>query len=230
MPISPVNVSINHEYGEKRPTKNNPTRKHNGVDYIAPFHTLVRASAAGRVVRASMHNPRIECFMDKNSKLKERFIGGGYGNVIIIEHIPRLKEESSEVEFPVYRLEQKSYIYTLYAHLDKIDLKASYGKTVIQGQKIGESGRTGTIEDYHKRKGGYHLHFEVAVSSIRLNWRKDGRMGYRGNQYRVNPKKFLRGNFGNIFEAPDDNNKKPDKLLWVHGVHITKPFDRLSGR
>jgi len=61
---------------------------------------------------------------------------GAYGNMIIISH--------------------SNGVQTLYAHLNKINVKA--GDTVVQGQKIGEVGSTG-------RSTGPHLHFETRNSS-----------------------------------------------------------------
>ena len=62
---------------------------------------------------------------------------GGYGNLVILEH---------------------RYDYTTYyGHLSKINVKK--GDTIIQGQKIGEVGKTGRVT-------GPHLHFEI---------RKDGK-------------------------------------------------------
>jgi hypothetical protein len=55
-----------------------------------------------------------------------------YGNVVVIEHADEL--------------------FTLYAHLSKIDVEA--GQNVFSGDKLGEVGRTGGAI-------GSHLHFEV---------------------------------------------------------------------
>lgn len=55
-----------------------------------------------------------------------------YGNVIVIQHVDGL--------------------YTLYAHLSKIDVQA--GQAVTMGEKIGEVGQSGAAT-------GSHLHFEV---------------------------------------------------------------------
>ncbi|WP_374723581.1 murein hydrolase activator EnvC family protein [Calidifontibacillus erzurumensis] len=60
-----------------------------------------------------------------------------YGNTVLIKH----------------NINGKTY-ETLYAHLDKINVKI--GQKVTQGQKIGEMGNTG-------RSFGSHLHFEIHV-------------------------------------------------------------------
>ena len=61
-----------------------------------------------------------------------------YGNLVVIEHADKL--------------------FTLYAHLSKIDVKA--GQKVAAGDKIGEVGRTGVAI-------GSHLHFEVRRGNVR---------------------------------------------------------------
>lgn len=60
-----------------------------------------------------------------------------YGNLIVIRH--------------------RDGLFTLYAHLSKIDVKA--GQNVLPGDKIGEVGRTGAAI-------GSHLHFEVRRGSV----------------------------------------------------------------
>lgn len=60
-----------------------------------------------------------------------------YGNMVVIEHIDGL--------------------FTLYAHLSKIDVRA--GEEVLVGDKVGEVGRTGVAI-------GSHLHFEVRRGDV----------------------------------------------------------------
>lgn len=88
------------------------SRLHRGVDFAAPTGTPVLASAAGRVVRAGW--------------------GGGYGNMIDIDH--------------------GRGIVTRYAHLSRMDVRV--GQQVTQGQRIGAVGSTGMST-------GPHLHYEV---------------------------------------------------------------------
>lgn len=64
---------------------------------------------------------------------------GGYGKMVKIKH-----------DFGANAPE----VYTLYAHLDKINVQS--GKPVKQGQQIGVGGNTGT-------SSGAHLHYEVRV-------------------------------------------------------------------
>jgi hypothetical protein len=63
-----------------------------------------------------------------------------YGNLVVVQHIDGL--------------------FTLYAHLSKIDLQA--GQEVLVGDKIGEVGKTGVAI-------GSHLHFEVRRGNV-LNY------------------------------------------------------------
>jgi Peptidase family M23 len=60
-----------------------------------------------------------------------------YGNLVVIEHMDGL--------------------FTLYAHLSKIDVRA--GQEVLVGDKLGEVGRTGVAI-------GSHLHFEVRRGDV----------------------------------------------------------------
>jgi hypothetical protein len=63
--------------------------------------------------------------------------GNFYGNLVVIEH--------------------EDQVFTLYAHLSRIDVQA--GQNVLVGQKIGEVGRTGGAI-------GSHLHFEVRHGNV----------------------------------------------------------------
>jgi murein DD-endopeptidase MepM/ murein hydrolase activator NlpD len=90
----------------------NFSRLHAGVDFAATTGTPVMASAAGRVLSAGW--------------------GGGYGNVVTIDH--------------------GRGIATRYAHLSKVLARA--GQQVAQGQVVGQVGSTGLST-------GPHLHYEV---------------------------------------------------------------------
>ena len=90
----------------------NYSRMHQGVDFAASTGTPVVASAAGRVAQAGW--------------------GGGYGNLIVIDHGKGMR--------------------TRYAHLHRMNVRA--GQQVAQGQVIGQVGSTGMST-------GPHLHYEV---------------------------------------------------------------------
>ncbi|MDO9348820.1 MAG: M23 family metallopeptidase, partial [Anaerolineales bacterium] len=51
-------------------------------------------------------------------------------------------------------------LFTLYAHLSRIEVEA--GQRVVVGQKIGEVGKSGTAQ-------GSHLHFEVRLNGGFVN-------------------------------------------------------------
>ena len=134
---------------------------HHGIDYEAKKGKQVMASERGKVVRAAL-NPKTE---------KRR---RAYGNVIVIDHTPHADKD-------------KRHIYTLYAHLDRMDVSA--GDIVYKGQVIGASGDTGT-------GSGPHLHFEVLDVGQRLGWSKSsGAMGVPGGEegahYRRKPGKYF---------------------------------------
>jgi murein DD-endopeptidase MepM/ murein hydrolase activator NlpD len=99
------------------------SRMHQGIDFAAPTGTPVVASAPGRVVQAGW--------------------GGGYGNVIRIEH--------------------GKGMVTRYAHLSRMNVRV--GEQVGQGERIGAVGSTGLST-------GPHLHYEVWVKGKPVNPRE----------------------------------------------------------
>lgn len=132
---------------------------HHGIDYASKKGTEVRASERGLVVRAAL-----------NPKTEER--RRAYGNVI--DHTPMAKKD-------------QRHIYTLYAHLDRMDVSA--GDIVHKGQPIGASGDTGMSR-------GEHLHFELLDVGQRLGWQSSsGAMGVpggeKGARYRRRPDGYL---------------------------------------
>ncbi len=94
---------------------------HRGIDIGAPTGTPMYASASGTVIFT-----KIGCVVGRKS------CGGGYGNMVIIEHSNNTK--------------------TLYAHMSKVATKR--GETVAGGDFIGSVGNTG-------KSTGPHIHFEV---------------------------------------------------------------------
>jgi hypothetical protein len=100
-----------------------------------PHHGVEIGSDAGTPVYAAADGTVIFAGPDK-----EAIYGpwpNFYGNVVVIHHMDDL--------------------FTLYAHLSKIDVRA--GKTVQIGAKIGEVGQTGAAT-------GSHLHFEVRRGEV----------------------------------------------------------------
>lgn len=101
---------------------------HHGIEFYNASGTPVLAAADGTVAYAGD---------DKTEKFSPWM--NFYGNLVVIEH--NLNGQS---------------LYTLYAHLSKIDVIA--GQTLAVGEKIGEVGMTGSAS-------GSHLHFEVRCDS-----------------------------------------------------------------
>ena len=93
---------------------------HGGIDMAAPVGTQVRAAGSGVVLSASW--------------------GGGYGNLIQIDH--------------------GNGLISRYAHLSEIDVSA--GQPVSAGAYIGKSGSTGAST-------GPHLHFETRIDNVPNN-------------------------------------------------------------
>jgi len=110
-------------------TQNGRRQTHLGVEFQNPRGTPVLAVAGGTVYYAGTDADNL--FGPSNNY---------YGNVVVIEHGVRSVEGRP--------------VYTLYAHLDQIDLET--GQMVEQGDRIGRVGDSGIAE-------GSHLHFEVRV-------------------------------------------------------------------
>jgi murein DD-endopeptidase MepM/ murein hydrolase activator NlpD len=92
------------------------SRMHQGTDFAAPAGAPILASAAGTVAQAGW--------------------GGGYGNVVVVDHGKGLK--------------------TRYAHMSRVGVRV--GQKVGQGQVIGAVGSTGLST-------GPHLHYEVWMNN-----------------------------------------------------------------
>ena len=95
-----------------------------------PHHGVEFQNASGTPIHAAADGTVIFAGPDQEAVYAPW--GNFYGNLVIIEHT--------------------NEVFTLYAHLSKIDVAA--GQTVLAGDKIGEVGRTGGAI-------GSHLHFEV---------------------------------------------------------------------
>jgi len=111
----PYAVPVTSNYGWRINPVTGIWSFHSGIDLGAPFGTPVLAAKSGRVEYAGW--------------------GGGYGNLVELDHGPT---------------------GTRYAHLEAIYVYQ--GQSVAQGQQIGIVGSTG-------RSTGPHLHFEIMVSS-----------------------------------------------------------------
>ena len=129
-PIAPPGtdgIDRSYPYGSTAEGKRVP---HHGVEFYNASGTPVLAAADGRVYYAG----------DDTAREFSPW-AGFYGNIVVLEH------PLSGAPF--------DRLYTLYAHLSKIDV--SNGQTVTAGEKIGEVGLSGTAS-------GSHLHFEVRVA------------------------------------------------------------------
>lgn len=115
--LIPVDGVRTSSFGPRLHPILNQVRNHNGVDWAAPTGTPVRAVADG--VLALIGD------------------GGGYGNVIYIDHPGGMQ--------------------TRYAHLHTFADGLQQGAQIAAGQTIGHVGTTG-------RSTGPHLHFELHVA------------------------------------------------------------------
>ena len=168
-PIPPPHqMSIDHSYrfGSDEHGKRDT---HYGVEFLNSAGTPVVAAADGVVVVAG-----------DDKKVKYSQFYNYYGNLVVLQH------EVAGISEPMY---------TLYAHLSKIDV--GVGDTVKKGEKIGEVGSTGGAT-------GSHLHFEVR---------------YGENDYRAtrNPELWLE-------PLPDNQGQMPGalagKILNVNGKPV----------
>lgn len=100
-----------------------------------PHHGVEFANASGTPVYAAADGTVL--FAGPDEKAIFAPWGNFYGNLVIIEH--------------------QYQLFTLYAHLSKIDVQV--GQTIAVGQKVGEVGRTGGAI-------GSHLHFEVRQGDV----------------------------------------------------------------
>jgi len=125
----PNNIAPDHTYlyGSTQSGKREP---HHGIEFPNAQGTPVLAVADGNVV-----------FAGNDKLVLLAWMTSYYGNVVVIQH-----------NFPGLGWP----IYSLYAHLYKIDV--SQGQQVRLGEQIGQVGATG-------RAIGSHLHFEVRAAS-----------------------------------------------------------------
>ena len=125
-PISPPGrdfIDVSYRFGSSDHGKRDP---HHGVEFLNSFGTPVFAAADGEVVAAG-----------DDSKMTLGLYPNMYGNLVALQH------EAPGFEQP---------IFTLYAHLSRVDVQV--GDRVKAGQNIGQVGSSGAAI-------GSHLHFEV---------------------------------------------------------------------
>ncbi len=121
-------VDRGYGYGATRP---NMPRAHLGVEFVNARNTPVYAAKAGRVVFAGA---------DTGLRLGPQL--DYYGNVVVLAH-------------DLYSLAGRR-LFTLYAHLEKIDVQA--GAYVEDQSRLGLVGSSGVAL-------GPHLHFETRVGA-----------------------------------------------------------------
>lgn len=121
-------IDRTYTYGD---TRLNTRPAHLGVEFVNERNTAVYAAKAGRVIFAGE---------DDDTLLGPRL--GYYGNVVILAHDLRSLAGRR--------------LFTLYGHLEKIDVKA--GEIVDDQARVGRVGSSGVAI-------GAHLHFEVRVGN-----------------------------------------------------------------
>ena len=119
---------------------------HHGVEFLNPYGTPVLAAADGVVVVAGDDQQPIS----PAGSWPPVYYGAYtnfYGNMVVIEHELPLALQQAAPEMP-------GPLYTLYAHLSKMNVEV--GDQVRTGQEIGKVGMGGAAT-------GSHLHFEVRM-------------------------------------------------------------------
>lgn len=117
-----------------------------------------------------------------------------YGNLVVIEHTDGL--------------------FTLYAHLSKIDIEAGQG--VLAGEKIGEVGSTGTAM-------GSHLHFEVRQGDAQDFF------GTQNPELWLAPKHGGNGGFlGTLMVSIVDQNLNPEYAEFTIDYHPDRDRPRVK--
>jgi len=128
-PIAPPGtdkIDRSYPYGS---TEGKTRPPHHGVEFYNPSGMPVLAAATGTVYFAGNDTGRL--FSPWSNF---------YGNLVVLKH-----------ELPGTTIE---ILYTLYAHLSKVEVATD--QVVTAGQKIGEVGTSGSAQ-------GSHLHFEVRI-------------------------------------------------------------------
>lgn len=118
---------------------------HKGVDFRSNRFTRVKAIEWGIVVCSTVCEGS-----------KERT---NYGNVVVIDYTP-------------YAGAYQRHVYSLSAHLERRGVRKD--QEVDKGESIGITGNSGTRQSYSDKpkadQKGYHLHFEIIDSPVKLDW------------------------------------------------------------
>jgi hypothetical protein len=143
-------------------TRSSGTQFHEGID-IKPMARDSRGEATDKINAAMAGVVRHVNTVAGNSS---------YGRYIVIEHP-----------------EVSPAVYTLYAHLAKIEPGIAAGKSVNEGQVIGTLGRS--AGGYAIPKDRAHLHFEIGLMATQsfqswYNWKKFGSPNQHGNYNGMN--------------------------------------------
>lgn len=127
-----------YRFGSTQEKQRDP---HHGVEFLNPYGTPVLAAGDGQVIVAG----------DDKETLYSLY-PNYYGNLVVIQHDLPAGSQGGLQQFPGGDLPMP--IYSLYAHLSEISVKA--GQRVQAGQEIGRVGMSGGAT-------GSHLHFEVRL-------------------------------------------------------------------
>jgi murein DD-endopeptidase MepM/ murein hydrolase activator NlpD len=203
--------------------RSNGTQFHEGLD-IKPVGRDARGEATDQVVAAMEGVVR-----HINTKPGD----SSYGRYVVLEHTG-----------------VSPAVYTLYAHLARVDAGLARGSTVKRGQAIGVMGRS--AGGYAIPKDRAHLHFEIGLRltddfSSWFDWKKFGSPNQHGawngmNLMGIDPRDFLDqwrrrrvDNFQQYFAGLDSavrlrvvTTRVPD-FIRRYPALLKKPIDSLVG-
>ncbi len=139
---------------------------HPAYDLAAPLGAIIRASAAGVIIRrlAADHCAAPPGHVRPESLTPEARAavfsspgwGFGYGNLVIVRHDYVVLPASLRQYMENLGL-SGGFAYLLYAHLDRLDVES--GQRVAAGEVIGAAGQTG-----HTAGPGLHLEVRVGLA------------------------------------------------------------------
>jgi murein DD-endopeptidase MepM/ murein hydrolase activator NlpD len=155
-----------------RPGGVSAVHHHQGIDLLGPVGTPIVSIGEGVVTHAHGGSGALRGF-------------SGYGRVVVIAHPSSVVDLSNQpVEVRVPRVRGYSPIYSLYAHLDYVDVHP--GQRVLPGTRLGIMGTTGFTTAEPDRRVKRHLHFELAATPYPKGF--DRRAADHG---RIHPGAFL---------------------------------------
>ena len=135
---------------------------HRGIDFPASYGSEVRSVSDGIVIQATHGYQEISPELRESFLIKARKIGRTPHDVY--NHITLGR--SVTIDHGMNLIPGKRVI-SVYGHLSQIDDHIQVGTAVVQGEKIGLSGNSGTRDGAIGSLNNAHLHFELIIQDKR---------------------------------------------------------------